>query len=195
MKKLAFILMMIMLGNVYAAEIYVEQAGSSSTVNINQEGVGNIIGDSLNPAYFGGGSNTVNIDQIGDNNNLQSIVNGAGTNTTVTTNGSGNIQTIDCGTTTSSGCSSSVIKQQVTGSDNTVTQDLGTGANHNSDINISGSDNVVTHTSTNSGASTVNVDVSGSTNTIGVTQSGLTAKSVSVTSTGNNNNITINQSE
>jgi hypothetical protein len=195
MKKIALIFMMIMLNNVYAAEIYVEQSGSSSTIDINQEGVGNVIGDSLNPMYLGGGSNTVNIDQIGDNNNLQAIVNGSGTNTTVTTNGSGNIQSINCGTTTSAGCSSSVIKQVVTGSDNTVTQDLGTGANHNSEITISGSDNAVTHTSTNSGASTVDVSVNGNTNTIGVTQSGLTAKTISVTSTGNSNNITINQSE
>lgn len=195
MKKIALIFMMIMLSNVYAAEIYIEQSGSSSTVNINQEGIGNIVGDSLNPFYIGGGSNNVDIDQIGDNNNLQGVVNGAGTNTQVTTNGSGNIQNINCGTALSAGCSSSVIKQIVTGNDNTVTQDLGTGASHNSQINISGSDNSITHTSTNAGASTVNISVDGSQNTVGVTQSGLTAKTLSVTSTGNNNNITINQSE
>ena len=195
MKKIAFIIMLIMLGIVNAAEIYVEQAGSSSTVNINQEGIGNIVGDSLNPLYIGGGSNNVDIDQIGDNNNLQGVVNGAGTSTQVTTNGSGNIQNINCGTTSSAGCSASVIKQIVTGSDNTVTQDLGTGANHNSQITISGNDNSVTHTSTNAGASTVDVSVTGNQNTVGVTQSGLTAKTVSVTSTGNSNNITINQSE
>jgi hypothetical protein len=195
MKKIALIFMMIMLSNVYAAEIYIEQSGSSSTVNINQEGIGNIVGDSLNPLYIGGGSNNVDIDQIGDNNNLQGVVNGAGTATTVTTNGSGNIQIINCGTTTSAGCSSSVIKQVVTGSDNTITQDLGTGANHNSEITITGSDNAVTHTSTNAGASTVDISVSGNQNTVGVTQSGLTAKTVSVSSTGNSNNITINQSE
>ena len=195
MKKIALIFMMIMLSNVYAAEIYIEQSGSSSTVNINQEGVGNIVGDSLNPFYIGDGSNTVDVDQIGDNNNLQGVVNGAGTSTQVTTNGSGNIQNINCGTTTSAGCSASTIKQIVTGSDNTVTQDLGTGANHNSQITISGSDNAVTHTSTNAGASTVDISVSGNLNTVGVTQSGLTAKTVSVSSTGNSNNITINQSE
>lgn len=195
MKKIAFIIMMIMLGNVNAAEIYIEQSGNSSTIDINQEGIGNIVGDSLNPFYMGGGSNNVDVDQIGDNNNLQGVVNGAGTNTQVTTNGSGNIQNINCGTTTSAGCSSSVIKQIVTGNDNTVTQDLGTGANHNSQINVSGNDNTVTHTSTNSGASTVNISVDGTQNTVGVTQSGLTAKTLSVTSTGNNNNITINQSE
>jgi hypothetical protein len=195
MKKIALIFMMIMLSNVYAAEIYIEQEGSSSTININQEGVGNIVGDSLNPLYIGGGSNTVNIDQIGDNNNLQGVVNGTGATTTVTTTGSGNIQTLNCGTTTTAGCSSSLLKQVINGSDNTVSQNLGNGANHNSDILVNGSDNTVTHTSTNAGASTVNISVDGNTNTVGVTQSGLTAKTVSVTSSGNNNNITINQSE
>jgi hypothetical protein len=195
MKKIALIFMMIMLSNVYAAEIYIEQEGSSSTININQEGIGNIVGDSLNPLYIGGGSNTVNIDQIGDNNNLQGVVNGTGATTTVTTTGSGNIQTLNCGTTSTAGCSSSLLKQVINGSDNTVSQNLGDGANHNSDILVNGSDNTVSHTSTNAGASTVNISVDGNTNTVGVTQSGLTAKTVSVTSSGNNNNITINQSE
>jgi hypothetical protein len=195
MKKLALIFVMLMLSNVYAAEIYIEQEGSNSDITINQQGIGNIVGDSFNPAYFGGGLNTVTIDQIGDSNNLQAIVNGAGTTTTVTTNGSGNIQNINCGTIMSAGCSSSILKQVINGNDNTVTQNLGTGANHNSDILVNGSDNTVTHTSSNAGASTVNISVDGSTNNVGVTQSGLTAKTVSVTSTGNNNNITINQSE
>lgn len=195
MKKIAFIIMLIMLGNVNAAEIYIEQSGNSSTVNINQEGIGNIVGDSLNPLYIGGGSNNVDIDQIGDNNNLQGVVNGASTTTQVTTNGSGNIQYIDCGTTNSAGCSSSIIKQIVTGNDNTISQDLGTGASHNSQIDVTGNDNSITHTSTNAGTSTVDISVSGNQNTVGVTQSGLTAKTLSVTSTGNSNSITINQSE
>jgi hypothetical protein len=187
--------MLILSSLAVADEIYMEQSGSSSTITINQEGVGNIIGDALNPMFFGGGSNTITIDQIGDNNTLTGYVNGSGANTIVTTTGTGNVQEITCGSLTSSGCGSSLIKQVLTGDDNTVTQNLGTGANHNSEINIAGSDNSVTHTSTNSGASTVSIDVSGNTNTIGVTQSGLTAKTISVSTTGNSNNITINQSE
>lgn len=196
MKKLSLtFIMCLMTSFVFADEIYIEQSGDSSAITINQEGIGNKIGDSLDPTFFGGGSNTVTIDQIGDNNVLTAVVNGAGTNTTVTTNGTGNIQDIICGSTSSAGCSASTIKQIVTGNDNTVTQHLGTGANHDSQITISGNDNIVTHTSTNSGASTVAVDVTGNTNTIGVTQSGLTAKTVSVVSTGANNNISITQHE
>lgn len=195
MKKILTFVMLILSSLAFADEIYMEQSGSSSTITINQEGIGNTIGDALNPMFFGGGTNAVTIDQIGDNNILTGYVNGSGASTIVTTTGTGNIQDITCGSLVSAGCGSSVIKQVVTGDDNTVTQSLGTGANHNSEINIAGSDNSVTHTSTNAGASTVAVDVTGNLNTIGVTQSGLTAKTISVTSTGNSNNITINQSE
>jgi hypothetical protein len=123
------------------------------------------------------------------------VVNGAAAGVVVDVTGSGNESTIACGTTQSAGCSSSTIKQVIAGDDNIVTQDLGTGANHYSEINITGSTNTVTHTSTNSGASTVNITATGDLNTIGVTQSGLTAKTVSVNSTGNSNTVSIVQSD
>lgn len=198
MKKIAFAFIMTMLGSTsFANDIYIEQVGDSSTITITQDGTGNRVGSSGvgNEAFIGGGSNTVTIDQIGNSNQLNMVVNGASADVVVTTNGSGNIQEINCGTTGSAGCSSSTIKQVVTGDDNTITQNLGAGANHNSEINVTGDNNIVTHTSTNTGASTVNITAVGDTNTIGVTQSGLTAKSVSVLSTGNLNTISITQSD
>jgi trimeric autotransporter adhesin len=178
-------------------EVYVEQVGDSSTITITQDGTGNKVGDSGsgNEAFVGGGSNTVTIDQIGSNNTLAMVVNGASASVIVDVTGSGNESTINCGTTQSAGCSSSTIKQVISGDDNIVTQNLGTGANHYSEINITGSTNTVTHTSTNSGASTVNITATGDLNTIGVTQSGLTAKTVSVNSTGNSNTVSITQSD
>jgi trimeric autotransporter adhesin len=178
-------------------EVYVEQVGDSSTITITQDGTGNKVGDSGtgNEAFIGGGSNTVTIDQIGSNNTLAMVVNGASASVIVDVTGSGNESTINCGTTQSAGCSSSTIKQVIAGDDNVVTQNLGTGANHYSEINITGSTNTVTHTSTNSGASTVNITASGDLNTIGVTQSGLTAKTVSVNTTGNSNTVSITQSD
>lgn len=198
MKKIAFAFIMSMLGTLsFANDIYIEQVGDSSTITITQDGTGNRIGSSGtgNEAFIGGDSTTVTIDQIGSSNQLDMVVNGASASVVVETTGSGNIQEINCGTTGSAGCSSSVVKQIVTGDDNTITQNLGAGANHNSEINVVGSDNAITHTSTNTGASTVNVTATGDTNTIGVTQSGLTAKSVSVNSTGNLNTISITQSD
>jgi hypothetical protein len=178
-------------------EVYIEQVGDSSTITITQDGTGNKVGDSGtgNEAFVGGGSNTVTIDQVGSNNTLAMTVNGASASVVVDVTGSGNESTINCGTTQSAGCSSSTIKQVINGDDNIVTQNLGTGANHYSEINITGSTNTVTHTSTNSGASTVNITATGDLNTIGVTQSGLTAKTVTVNSTGNSNTVSITQSD
>lgn len=198
-KKLSVLLaatVMLSLG-VTANEVYIEQVGDNSTIAITQDGTGNKVGDTGvgNEAFVGGGSNSVTIDQIGSNNTLAMVVNGAAAGVIVDVNGSGNESTINCGTIQSAGCSGSTIKQVITGDDNVVTQNLGTGANHYSEINIAGSTNSVTHTSTNSGASTVNITATGDLNTIGVTQSGITAKTVSVNTTGNSNTVSITQSD
>jgi hypothetical protein len=198
-KKMYAILLatLVLCGGVFANEIYIEQVGDSSTIAITQDGTGNKVGDTGvgNEAFVGGGSNVVTIDQIGSNNTLAMVVNGAATGVIVDVAGSGNESTINCGTTQSAGCSGSTIKQVIAGDDNIVTQNLGTGANHYSEINIAGSTNTVTHTSTNSGASTVNITATGDSNIIGVTQSGITAKTVSVNSTGNSNTVNITQSD
>jgi len=193
-KNILIALLCVISSSVYANDVYIEQVGDSSTITITQDGSGNRIGNSLDPAYIGSGSNVVTIDQIGSNNELNLVVNGASTNVVIDTTGSGNIQTVNCGTTSSAGCSGSTIKQVVSGDDNTITQNLGTGANHHSEINVIGSSNTITHTSTNSGVTSAIINATGDTNTIGVTQSGTLQQSITVNSTGNLNNITINQS-
>lgn len=194
LKAIVFIMAVLGLTNVHSNEVYIDQVGDNSTVTIVQDGTGNKVGDSAIPAFIGGGSNIVNIQQIGGGNELAMVVNGAATEVVVDTTGDNNIQTISCGTTSTASCSGSTIKQVVVGDANIITQSLGTGANHYSEINVTGSTNTITHTSTNTGASTVNVTAIGDTNTIGVTQSGTTAKTVTVNSTGSGNNISINQS-
>jgi hypothetical protein len=178
-----------------ANEVYIEQVGSGSTVTITQEGADNRIGTSQNPAFIGSGSNTVIIDQIGSTNTLDMVVNGAGTDVTVSTTGSNNIQEINCGTTSSAGCSGSTITQTINGDSNDVKQNLGSGANHTSNITVTGDTNTVTHTSTATGTTSADITVSGNINTVAVTQSGMLNKSVTVTSTGNSNNISITQSD
>jgi hypothetical protein len=191
--KLVFLAMFCSSTMAGANEVYIEQVGDNSAITITQDGSSNRIGTALAPAYIGSGSNTVTIDQVGSGNELDMIVNGAATDVVVDVLGSNNISTIDCGTTASASCNGSFIKQAIAGDDNIVTQNLGGGANHTSEITIAGSTNTVTHTSTNTGITSANITVTGDTNTIGVTQSGTTAKSVTVNSTGNNNNISINQ--
>jgi hypothetical protein len=197
MKSKVIALVMAILGvcNVYANDVYIEQVGSGSTINITQEGSGNQVGTSTTDVYIGSGSNVVTIDQVGDNNSLAMVVNGSSADVTVNTTGSGNIQTIDCGTTSSAGCSASTITQTVTGDDNTITQALGAGANHTSNITVTGDTNTVTHTSTSTAGATMNATITGDTNTVSVTQSGtLTQQNVTINSTGSSNSITINQS-
>jgi hypothetical protein len=196
-RTILIVAMMLASLGVTANEVYIEQVGDSSTITVTQDGTGNKVGDTGtgNEAFIGGGSNTVTIDQVGSNNTLAMTVNGAAAGVIVDVAGSGNESVINCGTTQSAGCSSSTIKQVIAGDNNVITQNLGTGANHSSEINITGDTNTVTHTSTNSGASTVAITATGDSNTIGVTQSGLTAKTVSVNSTGNSNNISIVQSD
>jgi hypothetical protein len=193
--KVIFAFVMSLSSLTYANDIYIEQVGDSSTVNITQDGTGNRIGDSSTPSFIGGGSNTVNIDQVGSNNELDFLVNGASAALTISTTGSGNIQTVNCGTSNSAGCSGSTITQTIVGDDNTITQNLGTGGNHTSNISVTGDANAITHTSTNNATTSADITVSGNSNTIGVTQSGMVAKSVTVNSTGNSNNISITQSD
>lgn len=193
LSKLLTVVGIVVMGSALANEVYVEQVGSGSTVNILQEGSDNRIGTSLSPAYIGSGSNTVNIDQIGSNNTLDMVVNGQATDVTVSTTGSNNTQEIQCGTTGSSGCGGSVITQTIVGDDNTVKQLLGAGANHTSTIAVTGDTNTVTHTSTATGTTSADITVTGNTNTVSVNQSGMLNHSVTVNSSGNLNNISIIQ--
>jgi hypothetical protein len=196
-RKLSAILattVMLSLGT-QANEVYIEQVGSGSTINITQQGTDNRIGDAATPAYIGSGSNTVAIDQIGSTNTLDMVVNGAGTDVTVSTTGSDNIQEINCGTTSSAGCSGSTITQTINGDSNDVKQNLGAGANHTSNITVTGDTNTVTHTSTATGTTSADITVSGNTNTVAVTQSGMLNHSVVVNSTGDLNTISIVQSD
>jgi len=178
-----------------ASEVYVEQVGDGATVTITQQGTGNTVGDSVDAAYIGGNATQVTVDQIGSGNSLALVVNGAAATVTVSTTGDNNIQTIQCGTTSSAGCSGSTISQTIVGDGNTVSQLLGAGANHTSAISVTGDTNTVTHTSTNTGLTYAGITVNGNSNTVGVTQSGLTAKSVTVSTSGTGNNVSISQSD
>jgi hypothetical protein len=193
-KVIAFMMAILGVCNVYANDVYIEQVGSSSTINITQEGTGNEVGNSTTDVYIGSGSNVVNIDQVGDSNILEMVVNGSSTDVTVNTQGSGNEQVINCGTTSSADCSGSNITQTITGDDNIVTQNLGAGANHTSNITITGDTNTVTHTSSATGTTTVNATITGDLNDVSVTQSGMTTQNVTINSTGNSNIINVNQS-
>jgi hypothetical protein len=181
-----------------ANDVYIEQVGSGVTVTILQDGSSNRVGDEGTPSIIKGDANIVTIDQIGSSNTLDMIINGAAITATVTTNGSNNTQVINCGTANSATCGSSFIKQEVTGDNNTVTQNLVASATQHSEILITGDENTVTHTTSGSGAHSGIITVTGGIalggNTISLTQGGTNAQQATITSTGNSNVITVNQS-
>jgi hypothetical protein len=181
-----------------ANDVYIEQVGDGATVTITQDGSSNRIGDNGTPSIIKGDANIVTIDQIGSSNTLDMVINGAAVTAIVTTNGSNNTQTINCGTANSATCGSSYIKQQVDGDNNTVTQNLVAASTQHSEILITGDYNTVTHTTSGSGAHSGIITVTGgvalSGNTISLTQGGTNAQQATITSTGNGNAITVNQS-
>jgi len=181
-----------------ANDVYIEQVGDGATITITQDGSSNRIGTNGTPSLIKGDANTVTNDQIGSSNELDIVINGAAVTAVVTTNGSNNIQTINCGTANTASCGSSYIKQQVTGDNNTVTQNLVAAATQHSEILITGDYNTVTHTTSGSGAHSGIITVTGgvalSGNTISLTQGGTNAQQATITSTGNSNAITVNQS-
>jgi hypothetical protein len=181
-----------------ANDVYIEQIGDGATVTILQDGSSNRIGADGTPSIIKGDANLVTIDQIGSSNTLDMVINGAAVTAIVTTNGSNNTQVIDCGTANSATCGSGFIKQEVTGDNNTVTQNLVASATQHSEILITGDYNTVTHTTSGSGAHSGIITVTGgvalSGNTISLTQGGINAQQATITSTGNDNAITVNQS-
>jgi hypothetical protein len=181
-----------------ANDVYIEQIGDGATITILQDGNSNRIGADGTPSIFKGDANIVTVDQIGSSNTLDAIINGAAVTATVTTNGSSNTQVINCGTANSATCGSSIIKQEVTGDNNTITQNLIADATQHSEILVTGDYNTVTHDTSGAGAHSAIITVTGgvalSGNTISLTQGGTNAQQATITSTGNSNAITVNQS-
>ena len=181
-----------------ANDIYIEQIGDGATVTLTQDGSSNRIGSENTPSLIKGDANVVTVDQIGSANELDILINGTAVTATVTTTGSYNTQSITCGASNTASCGSSFIKQETTGDNNTVTQNLMSAATQHSEILVSGDYNTVTHDTTGSGGHSAIITVVGGValggNTISLTQGGTNAQQATITSTGNSNNITINQS-
>jgi hypothetical protein len=180
-----------------ANDVYIDQIGDSTTISITQDGSSNRVGADGTPSIIIGDANIVTIDQIGSSNTLDLVVNGTAVTTVVTTNGNYNTQTINCGTYNSATCGSSIIKQEVTGDNNNITQNLIADATQRSEILVTGDYNTVTHATSGSGAHSGIITVTGGIaldgNVISLTQGGTNAQQATITSTGNSNVITVNQ--
>jgi hypothetical protein len=194
----------------WANDVYVEQIGDNSSVSITQTGAGNLVngnvggsGNTDDAAIIRGDLNDVTISQIGASNTISMIINnetsGAGSTVVISALGSGNNQTIGCGTAVSSDCNASVIRSEITGNNNNTVQTLSGGVVQ-SKIAVNGNYNNVTHTASGVGAHNGEITVSGSgtsqlANAVTLTQSGASAKNAIITSNGSNNNVIVTQSD
>lgn len=210
-KLLAMLVAAVMpLSGAFANDVYVEQIGDNSSVSITQTGAGNLVNGNVggngaadDAALIKGDLNNVTITQIGAQNTLSMIINnetnGTGSTVVVSAIGSGNNQTIGCGTALSSSCNASVIRSEITGNNNNTVQTLSGGVVQ-SKININGNYNNVTHTASGAGLHSAEIAVSGSgtssvANAVTLTQSGAMNKNAVITSNGSNNNISVTQSD
>lgn len=194
----------------WANDVYVEQIGDNSTVSITQTGAGNMVNGNLgmlgnadDPALIRGDLNDVTINQLGSGNILSLILNnennGTGATVVLSADGSSNTQNVSCGTALSSSCNASIIRSEITGSNNNTVQTLSGGA-IKSTIAINGSWNNVTHTASGVGFHSGEITVSGSgangaPNAVTLTQSGALTKNAVISSNGSNNNVIVIQSD
>lgn len=198
--------------------VYIDQVGSTSVINLTQNGGGNELGNETTKAIFYGNSQTVMIQQVGYNNIANVNIQGGGAIVNSTVTGDNNTVTLSCGAQPTTACTDANLTANATGAGNTLS--ITTGAKSVASITTTGGDNN-TATITNSsdhllgaksninvvgGQNTVSVsqsgpagaagfdamvDVTGSSNTIGVTQTGTIDSKVNIKSVGSNNTITV----
>jgi hypothetical protein len=200
----------LMLSNSWANDVYIEQIGDNSTVSITQTGAGNLVngnvdgsGNTDDPALIKGDLNSVTITQIGASNTVSVVVNnetnGTGATVVISADGSGNNQTVGCGTALASNCNANTIRSEIVGNNNNTVQTL-SGGTTRSTIAITGNYNNVTHTASGVGLHSGEITVSGSgangaPNAVTLVQSGVSNKNAVITSNGSNNNVTVTQSD
>jgi hypothetical protein len=210
-KKIAFLLVGLWSSTVFASEVYIDQAGSSTTIDITQTGSSNeVSGDAgtTTAASVDGTGIDLDITQIGDNNvaeinldtatsadieytatgsdNLFDIaVEGDGNEVTICgTNGAANFGAITSSGTTTAGtsCSTGIASN---GNTNTVTTygDYNL-VNIEQGAGVGGSTNTVTIGTTLSG---------GNNNVVNITQDNAEANTVTLTVDGSSNVVNILQ--
>lgn len=82
-----------------ASEVYIEQAGSSTTIDITQTGDGNRVGSSTESAIINGSSSDIDITQTGSNNeiDIETGISASSSVVNITQDGSSNVADIDIG--------------------------------------------------------------------------------------------------
>ena len=210
-KGMAFIMAAIFAGSgsAFASEVYIEQAGSSSTFNITQSNGNNRVGSVNTPSEFSGSSILVDIVQtgtlneadlkvltatdtvidytaIGDSNILEVDIANSGNSLTVVKTGEANRVTM-CGTNDGAGA--------VAGATASCSTAVGVVDTTNV-INITGDSNSVNLALASANASnTVNIgqNTISDNNVVNITQSGAGVHTTAITVDGNTNLVNVTQ--
>jgi hypothetical protein len=181
-------------------KVYINQAGQSVNVNVQQTGVTNVVGTLTDPIYLRGDNQTVTVVQTGNSNTLLMGVvggtgNGSGTTTTIQQLGNNNTADIRCGTyQADSNCNGLNLNDKFVGNNNTLAFH-GAGANITQTIDNNGNNNAYTITGTSPNGSQTLL-VTGDYNTLNVTQTdsgGTYGHSLLVNLTGTSNTVTTQQ--
>lgn len=202
---------------VFASEVYIEQAGSGSTIDVTQTGASNMVNGATgttDAAVLSGDGQTIGITQTGDSN--EAVVNITGGSATMNYTATGSYNTYDIMVNGGTGNTATV---GVTGDYNHVSI---CGANDGSASSTSGSTvsgpscssgisaNDVTHTITVTGdanivntqvtslantSNTVTIGANGTSNNniVDITQTNAGVNTVGVSIDGSSNNVTILQ--
>lgn len=184
-KLMAFVLSAMFWGSGQAADVYIEQAGDSSTYNITQAGAGNRVGTSSATSIFTGNSQTIDITQTGANNTADLTVNGGSTTIDYTATGDGNdLQVeIDGGT----GNTFTIAK---TGDTNRVTV---CGANN---VGVAANNAVACSSGVTVNDTTNTINITGDSNSVNLalaSPNAVNVVSIGQTSASNNNAVNITQ--
>jgi hypothetical protein len=182
-------------------KVYIDQAGASVNINIQQTGTSNVIGTLADPIYLRGDNHTVTAIQTGNTNSLlMGIIgntggNNSGITATVRQLGNGNTADIRCGTYQGdANCNGLNLNDKFTGNNNSLNFH-GSAANITQTIDTTGNNNAFTITDSSPNSSQTLL-FTGDYNTINVTQTdagGTYGHSVRADVTGSGNTLTTQQ--
>ena len=183
-------------------EIYIDQAGVTANIDLEQLGSGNLIGGLLaiagqmTAADFDGGNLTLDVNQIGNTNKFLADVYADSLTAFFEFDGDSNTYTLTIDPDNTFGADSSDLNVVATGSSNTFTLDLGTtGLASNTDLDwiINGDSNTFDFDINYDGATNY-VDVDGNSNNVNFTGSGYAGGYFYLDQTGNSRTFNIIQS-
>jgi hypothetical protein len=183
-------------------EIYIDQAGVTANIDLEQLGSGNLIGGLLaiagqmTAADFDGGNLTLDVNQIGNTNKFLADVYADSLTAFFEFDGDSNTYTLTIDPDNTFGADSSDLNVVATGSSNTFTLDLGTtGLASNTDLDwiINGDSNIFDFDINYDGATNY-VDVDGNSNNVNFTGSGYAGGYFYLDQTGNSRTFNIIQS-